>query len=264
MDEFSASPAEKPAATPGLEAAPAPPAPVDLSQPELYIHRELSQLQFNIRVLDQALDESKPLIERLKFLLIFSSNMDEFFEIRVAGLKQQIAFDHEVIGADGIPPRRVLAEISEIAHRQIERQYAILNEKILPALADEGIRIVRRNQWSHKQKLWVRRYFRHEVAPLITPIGLDPTHPFPRLVNKSLNFIVQLEGTDAFGRDSGLAIVPAPRILPRLIRLPQEVCEGGDNYVLLSSIIHAHAADLFPGVRVLGNRSSACAWMIDD
>ncbi len=105
---------------------------IDLGDSSLYVHRELSQLQFNIRVLDQALDESKPLIERLKFLLIFSSNMDEFFEIRVAGLKQQIAFDHEMIGADGIPPRRALAEISEVAHRQIERQYAILNEKILP------------------------------------------------------------------------------------------------------------------------------------
>lgn len=167
------------AAAPEVPSAPAAP---DLNDPSLYINRELSQLQFNIRVLEQALDESKPILERLKFLLIFSSNMDEFFEIRVAGLKQQIAFDHEVIGADGIPPRRVLAEISEVAHRQIERQYQILNEKILPALAQEGIRIVRRNQWTHKQKLWVRRYFRHEVAPLVTPIGLDPTHPFPRLV----------------------------------------------------------------------------------
>jgi len=163
---------------------------VDLSDTALYIHRELSQLQFNIRVLEQALDETKPLMERLKFLLIFSSNMDEFFEIRVAGLKQQIAFDHELIGADGIEPKRALAEIAEIAHRQIERQYAILNERILPELAEQGIRIVRRNQWSHRQKLWVRRYFRQEVAPLVTPIGLDPTHPFPRLVNKSLNFIV--------------------------------------------------------------------------
>jgi polyphosphate kinase len=226
---------------------------VDLSDTGLYIHRELSQLQFNIRVLEQALDDTKPLMERLKFLLIFSSNMDEFFEIRVAGLKQQIAFDHELIGADGIEPKRALAEIAEIAHRQIERQYAILNERILPELAREGIRIVRRNQWSHKQKLWVRRYFRQEVAPLVTPIGLDPTHPFPRLVNKSLNFIVQLEGVDAFGRDSGLAIVPAPRVLPRIVRLPDELCEGGENYVLLSSIIHAHADDLFPGMKVLGS-----------
>lgn len=249
-------PTETPAAPKPTAArlTPVPEMPeIDLGDSSLYIHRELSQLQFNIRVLDQALDESKPLIERLKFLLIFSSNMDEFFEIRVAGLKQQIAFDHEVIGADGIPPRRVLAEIAEVAHRQIDRQYRILNDHILPALALEGIRIVRRNQWSHKQKLWIRRYFRHEVAPLVTPIGLDPTHPFPRLVNKSLNFIVQLEGTDAFGRDSGLAIVPAPRILPRLIRMPADICEDGDNYVLLSSIIHAHADDLFPGMRVLGS-----------
>ncbi|OOG38168.1 polyphosphate kinase 1 [Rhodanobacter sp. C05] len=225
---------------------------VDLGDSRLYIHRELSQLQFNIRVLDQALDERTPLLERLKFLLIFSRNMDEFFEIRVAGLKGQIALDHELIGPDGIPPRRALAEISEIAHKQIERQYAILNERILPELAGQGIRIVRRTQWTHKQKLWVRRYFREEVAPLITPIGLDPTHPFPLLVNKSLNFIVRLDGVDAFGRDSGLAIVPAPRVLPRLIRLPQEICEGGDNYVLLSSMIHAHAEELFPGMQVLG------------
>jgi len=233
------------------DAAASTPGP-DLGDSRLYIHRELSQLQFNIRVLDQALDERTPLLERLKFLLIFSANMDEFFEIRVAGLKGQIALDHEMIGPDGIPPKRALAEISEIAHRQIARQYAILNERILPELATQGIRIVRRTQWTHKQKLWVRRYFREEVAPLVTPIGLDPTHPFPLLVNKSLNFIVRLDGVDAFGRDSGLAIVPAPRVLPRLIRLPLEICEDGDNYVLLSSIIHAHAEELFPGMAVLG------------
>nr|WP_266171153.1 polyphosphate kinase 1 [Dyella subtropica] len=224
----------------------------DLNDSGLYIHRELSQLQFNIRVLEQALDERKPILERLKFLLIFSTNMDEFFEIRVAGLKSQIAFDHEIVGPDGIAPKRALAEISEIAHKQIERQYIILNEQVLPELDRQGIRIVRRTEWTHKQKLWVRRYFRHEVAPLVTPIGLDPTHPFPLLVNKSLNFIVQLEGVDAFGRDSGLAIVPAPRVLPRLIRLPDEVCTGGDNFVLLSSIIHAHAEELFPGMSVHG------------
>ena len=228
------------------------PADVDFNDSRLYLHRELSQLQFNIRVLNQALDERTPLLERLKFLLVFSSNMDEFFEIRVAGLKGQIALDHEFIGPDGIPPRRVLADISAIAHREIERQYAILNERILPQLAGHGIRIVRRTQWTHKQKLWVHRYFHEEVAPLVTPIGLDPTHPFPLLVNKSLNFIVRLEGVDAFGRNSGLAIVPAPRVLPRLSPLPAEVCEGGDNYVLLSSILHAHVDELFPGMQVLG------------
>ncbi|MHB1271599.1 MAG: polyphosphate kinase 1 [Rhodanobacter sp.] len=239
-------------AKPAANDAQSPTAVVDLNDSRLYIHRELSQLQFNIRVLDQAMDERTPLLERLKFLLIFSRNMDEFFEIRVAGLKGQVALDHELIGPDGIAPRRVLAEISEIAHRQVERQYAILNEHMLPQLAEHGIRSVLRTQWTHKQKLWVRRYFREEVAPLVTPIGLDPTHPFPLLVNKSLNFIVQLEGIDAFGRDSGLAIVPAPRVLPRLIRLPAEVCADGDNYVLLSSILHAHAEELFPGMQVLG------------
>jgi len=231
--------------------APAEPKP-DLSDSGLYINRELSQLQFNVRVLDQALDERTPLLERLKFLLIFSRNMDEFFEIRVAGLKSQIAFDHELIGPDGFSPRRVLSEISAIAHRQIERQYSILNERILPELAREGIRIVRRGDWDLKQKRWVRRYFQQEVAPLITPIGLDPTHPFPLLVNKTLNFIVRLEGVDAFGRDSGLAIVPAPRVLPRLIPLPPEICNGGDNYALLTSMIHAHADELFPGMKVHG------------
>ena len=224
----------------------------DLGERRLYINRELSQLAFNIRVLDQALDERTPLLERLKFLLIFSRNMDEFFEIRVAGLKGQIALDHELLGADGMAPRQALAEISAVAHRQIERQYAILNERILPELAAQGIRIARRDEWTHRQKQWVRRYFREEVAPLVTPIGLDPTHPFPLLVNKSLNFIVQLDGTDAFGRDSGLAVVPAPRVLPRLIRMPDDIVEGGDCYVLLSSMIHAHADELFPGMNVLG------------
>lgn len=225
----------------------------DLTDRSLYFNRELSQLKFNIRVLDQALDERTPLQERLKFLLIFSNNMDEFFEIRVAGLKRQIALEHELIGADGMTPAEVLAEIGKIAHREVERQYTILNSRILPALATHGIRVLRRDEWTHKQKLWVRKHFREEVAPLVTPIGLDPTHPFPLLVNKSLNFIVRLDGVDAFGRDSGLAVVPAPRVLPRLIRMPDEVADSGDCYVLLSSIIHAHAEELFPGMEVLGS-----------
>ncbi|HET6805301.1 MAG TPA: polyphosphate kinase 1 [Frateuria sp.] len=233
---------------------PAEPGPPDqdLTDSALYINRELSQLQFNIRVLDQALDARTPLLERLKFLLIFSRNMDEFFEIRVAGLKRQIAFEREFAGPDGLGPRAVLERISALAHHHIERQYAILNERILPELDANGIRILRREHWTSRQLHWLRHHFRREVAPLVTPIGLDPTHPFPLLVNKSLNFIVRLKGIDAFGRDSGLAIVPAPRVLPRLIRLPDEVCGGGDNYVLLSSIIHAQAADLFPGMEVLG------------
>ena len=223
-----------------------------LDDSSLYIHRELSQLKFNIRVLEQALDESYPLLERLKFLLIFSSNLDEFFEIRVAGLKKQINFAREQAGADGLLPSQVLARISEIAHEQVERQYALLNDVLLPALAKHQINFIRRRHWTTKMKTWVRRYFRDEIAPIITPIGLDPTHPFPLLVNKSLNFIVELEGVDAFGRDSGLAIIPAPRLLPRIIRVPEEVGGPGDNYVFLSSMIHAHADDLFHGMSVKG------------
>ena len=242
-------------AAPVVEPEPAPaPAPVipGLDDASLYIHRELSQLQFNIRVLEQALDESYPLLERLKFLLIFSSNLDEFFEIRVAGLKKQINFAREQAGADGLLPSQVLARISEIAHEQVERQYALLNDVLLPALAKHQINFIRRRHWTTKLKTWVRRYFRDEIAPIITPIGLDPTHPFPLLVNKSLNFIVELEGVDAFGRDSGLAIIPAPRLLPRIIRVPEEVGGAGDNYVFLSSMIHAHADDLFHGMSVKG------------
>ncbi|PYC23478.1 polyphosphate kinase 1 [Aquipseudomonas alcaligenes] len=239
---------------PVVEPEPAPaPAPIPgLDDSSLYIHRELSQLKFNIRVLEQALDESYPLLERLKFLLIFSSNLDEFFEIRVAGLKKQINFAREQAGADGLLPSQVLARISEIAHEQVERQYALLNDVLLPELAKHQVNFIRRRYWTTKLKTWVRRYFRDEIAPIITPIGLDPTHPFPLLVNKSLNFIVELEGVDAFGRDSGLAIIPAPRLLPRIIRVPEEVGGPGDNYVFLSSMIHAHADDLFHGMSVKG------------
>lgn len=222
----------------------------NLDDSSLYINRELSQLQFNIRVLEQALDESVPLLERLKFLLIFSSNMDEFFEIRVAGLKRQVTYSRPRIDADGLQPQQALARIAEIVHEQVERQYRILNQILLPALANEGIHFVRRRHWTPAIRNWVETFFHAEVAPIVTPIGLDSAHPFPLLTNKSLNFIVELEGVDAFGRDSGLAILPAPRSLPRLIRLPEEVASGGVQHVFLSSIIHAHADELFQGMRV--------------
>src|SRR5690606_35086147 len=177
---------------------------------------------------EQALDESYPLLERLKFLLIFSSNLDEFFEIRVAGLKKQVTFAREQAGADGLQPHQALARISELVHEQVSRQYSILNEVLLPELAMNQVRVFWRRHWTAKVKAWVRRFFRDEIAPIITPIGLDPTHPFPLLVNKSLNFIVELGGIDAFGRDSGLAIIPAPRPLPRLINVREDVGGGGD------------------------------------
>ncbi|GHB06493.1 polyphosphate kinase 1 [Modicisalibacter luteus] len=237
----------------GIHAKPTPSPEADLNDSSLYFNRELSHLQFNIRVLEQALDTSHPLINRLMFLLIFSSNLDEFFEIRVAGLQHQRMLGREETGADGMTPNQVLAGISRIAHDQVERQYRILNESLIPALEEQRIRFIRRNQWTEAQRAWVLDYFEDEIMPVISPIGLDPSHPFPRLVNKSLNFIVELEGTDAFGRQGGLAILPAPRSLPRLIRLPAELAgEGFTDYIFLSSMMHAHAQEVFPGMQVRG------------
>ena len=225
----------------------------DYANPDYYLNRELSHLQFNIRVLEQSLNEEHPLLERLRFLLIFSSNMDEFFEIRVSGLKQQIEFAREQVGLDGKPPAEVLEAISRLTHEQVERQYNILNEVLLPTMREQGIHFLRRNELTDAQKSWIRTFFFQEVMPIISPIGLDPAHPFPRLANKILNFIVELDGKDAFGRETGMAIIPAPRSLPRVVRLPRHVCEDdGEYYVFLSSIIHQHAEDLFPGMRVMG------------
>ena len=225
---------------------------IDLSSPEFFFNRELSHLQFNIRVLEQALDESHPLLNRLMFLCIFSSNLDEFFEVRVADLKKQLAFSREMPGPDGSPPAEVLEQIHHLAKETVERQYKILNEKLFPELANENIRFIRRADWTDAQKEWVKNYFDEQIQPVISPIGLDPAHPFPRLVNKSLNFIVELDGKDAFGRNTGLAVIPAPRSLPRINRLPDDICDGGDNYVFLSSMIHQFADDLFPGMKVKG------------
>ncbi|MBM6551076.1 polyphosphate kinase 1 [Marinomonas ostreistagni] len=228
------------------------PEDIDLADPELYFNRELSHLQFNARVLEQAMDENHPILNRLMFLCIFSSNMDEFFEIRVAGLKSQIEYSREKNGPDGMHPAKVLDLISDHAHQLVRRQYRILNDIIFPKLAEENIRFIRRSVWTEQQSAWVKRYFRDNVLPIISPIGLDPAHPFPRLANKTFNFVVELEGRDAFGRENGLAIVPAPSSLPRLVKLPDDVCDGGDNMVFLSSIIHAHADQLFPGMTVKG------------
>lgn len=217
-----------------------------------YINRELSNLAFNQRVLAQALDESHPLLERLNFLLIFSSNLDEFFEIRVAGLVQSIKFERETRGPDGMHPVETLRRISEICHETVKVQYDTLNDILIPALDKEGIRFLRRSQWSEDQANWINTYFTQEVMPILSPIGIDPAHPFPRLVNKSLNFIVELEGNDAFGRDLNYAIVPAPRSLPRVLKFPDGMGQPGHNFVFLSSMIHAHAHLLFPGMEVKG------------
>ncbi|RMD70253.1 MAG: polyphosphate kinase, partial [Gammaproteobacteria bacterium] len=228
------------------------PRPVDLKQPDLYINRELSLLEFNHRVLAQATDPLNPLLERLRFVCICSTNLDEFFEIRVAGLKQQLAFGSKQTGPDGLTPKEALARISERAHALVDEQYRVLNEVLIPELEREGIRFVRRTHWNARQARWIRQFFQESLFPVLTPIGLDPAHPFPKVPNKSLNFIVSLEGKDAFGRQSGLAVVHAPRSLPRLIQFPPEVAGAPYDFVFLSSIIHAHVGELFPGMKVTG------------
>lgn len=225
---------------------------LSLDDPTYYINREQSHLAFNQRVLAQAMDTNYPLLERLKFLLIFSSNLDEFFEIRVAGLLQSIKFERETHGLDGAHPSESLREISRVCQKTVQKQYAILNDDLMPALKKEGIRFLRRKDWSEEEASWVAEYFEREVLPIISPIGIDPAHPFPRLVNKSLNFIAELDGNDAFGRDLNYAIVPAPRSLPRLIQLPAELGELGYNFIFLSSVIHAHINELFSGMEVKG------------
>jgi polyphosphate kinase len=225
---------------------------INLNNPELYINRELSLLEFNRRVVAQALDESTPLLERLKFLCISSTNLDEFFEIRVAGIKQQIKYSSGQKGPDNLLPAEVMERISITAHELVEEQYRVLNEIITPELAKEKIRVLRRASWRPSVSRWVKRYFNNNVLPVLSPIGLDPAHPFPRVLNKNLYFIVSLDGKDAFGRETDLAIVQAPRSLPRVVKIPKEHTTGDNDFILLSSIIHAHVSDLFPGMKATG------------
>ncbi|MDR3351520.1 MAG: polyphosphate kinase 1 [Zoogloeaceae bacterium] len=220
--------------------------------PEHYLNRELSLIAFNRRVMAQAQDERMPLLERLRFLCIVSSNMDEFFEIRVGGLKEQIRADAQTRTTDGKTAQEVFQLVSAAAHALVEEQYQILNQELLPALAAAGVRFVRRSEWHDALRGWVRGYFLREVMPVLTPIGLDPSHPFPRVFNKSLNFAVELQGKDAFGRSSGAAIVQAPRMLPRVVALPPELAGCPCGFVFLSSILHEFVEELFAGMTALG------------
>ena len=225
------------------------PAKLEFQPADLFINRELSLLEFNRRVLEQAKDETIPLLERLKFLCISSSNLDEFFEIRVAGLMQMADAPTLQRGTDGMSPQDLLAAISVRAHALVLEQYRVFNDVIVPALEKERIRFLRRAEWTPEQDAWLRHYFSNELMPVLSPIGLDPAHPFPRILNKSLNFIISLSGKDAFGRNTGLAVVQAPRALPRLIQLPANAPGfGPHDFVFLSSVIHAYVDELFPGM----------------
>jgi len=222
----------------------------NLHIPQNFINPELSWLQFNQRVLAQSLDLRVPLLERLRFLCICSSNLDEFFEIRVAGLKQLLELGGSQMGADGLGIADQLAAIHQQATRLMHDQYACLNDVLLPGLTAAGIEVQGADDWDAPTREWVEHHFAAEVEPVLSPLGLDPARPFPRIQNKSLNFIVSLSGKDAYGRDSEFAIVQAPRSLPRIVALP----DGGGRrrFVALSTIVEVFVERLFNGVKVLG------------
>ncbi len=214
-----------------------------------FLDRELSQLAFNRRVMAQAEDSQIPVLERLRYLCIVSSNLDEFFEVRVASLLAAASMDGDLESNPVLAA--TLERVSNECHELVRTQYEIFNRMVLPELQAQGIRIVRHSERNEAQRAWVKEYFDREVRPLLTPIGLDPAHPFPQVVNKSLNFIVALSGKDAFGRGTAIAIVKAPRVLPRVIRLPDSLSKDGVSFVLLSSVIHAHISELFAGRDVM-------------
>ena len=217
----------------------------------IFLNRELSQLAFNRRVLAQAEDNRIPVLERLRYLCIASSNLDEFFEVRIASLLAKSRLDGNVKEPASLAA--MLACISVECHAIVERQYEVLNTEVLPLLAHHGVHLLRHQDRNDAQRAWVKDYFEREVRPVLTPIGLDPAHPFPQVVNKSLNFIVELSGKDAFGRGTAIAILRAPRVLPRVIRLPAAIsADGCAAFCLLSSIIHTHIADLFSGRTISG------------
>ncbi|MDE2287496.1 MAG: polyphosphate kinase 1 [Burkholderiales bacterium] len=216
------------------------------------LNRELGILAFNERVLAQAADPETPLLERLRFICIVSSNLDEFFEIRVAGLKEQMRDNPGVLTQDGMTHLQVYTQVSQQAQSLVSRQYAMLSDTLLPLLEKEGIFFHGADGWNDAQRQWAKEVFLQELMPVLTPIGLDPAHPFPRVLNKSLNFAVELEGKDAFGRDAELAIVQAPRSLPRLVAMPPALSGHPYGYVLLSSLMQCFVGELFPNLTTKG------------
>ena len=208
------------------------------------LNRELAILEFNRRVLAQARRPDVPLLERLRYICIVSSNMDEFFEVRLADYIE----DARLPGAGTLDAD--LETVASAAHALIDAQYKLFNDDVMPALRRAGIVVLSHAERNKAQRRWVDEYFQSQVRPLLVPVGLDPSHPFPQVANKSLNFIVQLDGKDAFGRENTIAIVRVPRVLPRVIRLPDKIAGGRQCFVLLTSVIRAHLAELFHGRRV--------------
>lgn len=225
----------------------------NLRDPALYLNRELGQLEFIKRVLAQTTDEQVPLLERLRFLCITSLLVDEFFEVRVASLKQMIQHGAAKPGADGMTATHVLQAIRKEVLHLVREQYRVLHDELTPRLEAEDIRVLKPQEWTSRQREWLHRHFKNELMPVLSPLGLDPVHPFPRILTKSLNCAVELRGKDAFGREGGMALVRAPRSLPRVIRIPRSYTRGPHDFVLLGAVLHAFTADLFPGMEILGS-----------
>lgn len=217
-----------------------------------FFNRELSLMYFNERVLAMAMNPKTPLLERLRYICIVSSNLDEFFEIRIASLKNLLAREPKAIGVDGLTNAQVFERVQQQVHHLVEKQYSLLNDDILPKLKAHGVRIFKQPDYNEEMVAWAKQIFMDEILPLLTPIGLDPAHPFPRILNKSLNFIVPLEGLDAFGRNASIAIVQAPRALPRLIKIPQDICGEPHGYTLLSTLMQLFVGEIFPGLKTKG------------
>lgn len=216
------------------------------------LNRELSVLKFNERVLAMAERVDTPLLERLRYLCIVSSNLDEFFEIRIASLKEQQRQTPGLVGVDGFTPEEAFERVQRAAHLLVERENRLLTAEVMPQLLEAGIGLLYASSWNETQRSWAYELFHRDVMPMLTPIGLDPAHPFPRVYNKSLNFIVALSGQDAFGREGNIAIVQAPRALPRMIKVPEGVAGIPDGFMLLTTLISAFVGELFPGMDVQG------------
>ena len=223
-----------------------------LDNKDYYINREFTALAFNERVLQLANNEHIPLLERMRYLCICSNNLDEFFEIRVAGLKEKIAAGFRKLSIDGLTAEEVLSHLSKKTHILIDELYSIFNKKLIPLMQKENIHFYDTEEWTDDIHLWAKHFFKNEVLPVVSPIALDVAHPFPSLFNKSLNFLVSLSGTDAFDRNIKYAVVHAPRSLPRIIHLPSELCENGSYFVYLSSIIKTYVHLFFPGMEIEG------------
>ena len=249
MPETSLKVSAEELATPDISGVAAIPAHEPESKHKNFINRELSWLEFNRRVLEEAQDPTQPLIERIKFLNIFSSNLDEFFEIRVAGIKQQIESETSEVGPDGLSPTETFNSIQRVTRELVATEYKLWNEEILPELAKNGIRIQAITELNAKRAVWAQRYFQQEVFPMLTPLAVDASHPFPQLLNKSHNLLVRAKTQR--GGEPLHAIVQVPRVIPRLIALPRSKDEPW-TYIYLASLIKHHIAELFPGLILEG------------